>query len=795
MIRNYFKTAWRSLWRNKLTSVISVVGLGFGIACFFLLTTFILNEWRYDRFHKKADRIAFVNFSYKSPSDAEPVHVAVTPTAVVPAAKRAFPEVEDGVRVYDYGNRTVYWKDKAFNEKKILMADAAFFNIFSFRFLEGHPVTALKEPHSFVISQSTAKKYFGDEPALGQILKVDTTGWQVTGVIEDVPSYSTLNFDMIGSYVTLSRSKKEEWGSANDLSYLLLKNADQREPLQRQLNDYVRKQLPEEMQAGYEVKFELVPLTRVHLYSKAAAQGNVKYLYVFGGIALLLLVIACINFTNLFTAKSVQRSSEIGLRKVLGAEKKSIFIQFMMESAVITLVALTIGILLSLLVFPLFNQLIGLELSLKVWNAFYLTLILTVLFITVSFLAGAWPALVISRFRPISALKSSKQPTGGSPLLRKSLVVFQFTISIVFIIATIVAQKQLYFIQHTNTGINRSQVVVLEGNSIHPQQLEAFKTEALKYKTIQSVSASYDSPVNIQGGYSISVAGRTDNAAMSVTAIPVDKDFVRTLGMQIVQGSNFNYTDERLVKVDAHEKRQYAFMLNETAVKTLGLSPEEAVGKDVRLNGRTGKIKAVLQDFNFASLHQLITPVVLFAEYDKFGKIMIKTSEPNANQALADIEQTFKSFYPNKPFEYHFLDDEYNQLYKTEQRTTAVLNLFSIITIIVSCLGLFGLVVFMAVQRTREIGIRKVLGATAISITVLLTKQFMQLVLIAIIIAIPIAWIMMNNWLENFAYRIHISWLVFAAASGIALLIAFVTISIEAVKAAVANPVKNLRSE
>ena len=795
MFKNYFKTAWRSLWRNRTTSVISIAGLAFGVACFFLLSTYILNELRYDRFHEKADRIMYVNFSYKSPSDAEPVHTEVTPTAVVPVAKREFAQVENGARVYSYSNKTLQWKDKVFNEKNILMADDAFFNIFSFRFLEGNPSTALKEPNSFVLTRSTAEKYFGNQPALGEILTIDSTGWKVTGVIEDIPSYSSLKFDMMGSYVTLARSKKEEWGSANDISFLLLKDAKERGQLQQQLNAYVQQHVPGAAQSGYEIAFQLEPLTQVHLYSKAAATGNVKYLYVFGGLALLLLVIACINFTNLFTAKSIERSLEIGLRKVLGAARGNIFIQFMTEAALVTLAALAIGLLISYVALPFFDRITGLGLTLHVWNPIYLTLVLVILFISVSFLAGAWPALVISRFQPASALKNDKRPRGGSQVLRKILVVFQFAVSIMFIIGTLIAQRQMEFIRTTNTGINRSQVVVLDANGIKPDQLDALKTELAKYKTVQNITASYDSPVDIQGGYSIAVAGRTDNAAMSVTAIPVDKDFIRTLGMKIISGNDFTYADEQQVKMDDYEKRNYAFMLNEKAVNALGLSAKDAVGKDVSLNGRNGRIKAILQDFNFASLHQEITPLVLFAEYDHFGKIMIKTSGKDTRQALSDIERSFHAFYPNKPFDFHFLNDEYNELYKAEARTTAILNIFSVITIVVSCLGLFGLVVFMAVQRTKEIGIRKVLGATVFSIMVLLSREFIQLVLVAIVIAVPVAWLAMSTWLDDFAYRITISWEIFIAAASIALLIALLTISIQAIKAAMANPVKSLRSE
>lgn len=755
MLKNYIKTAWRSLQRNKVTAFISVFGLMVGVACFFLLATYILNELRYDRFHEKADRIVFINYNYKSPSDAEAMHVAVTPTAVVPVSKREFSEVENGVRLVEYKNKVIDVGDQAFTEKKLWLADDAFFTIFSYHFLEGNPVSALKNPNSLVINQSIAKKYFGEEPALGKIVKIDSTGWQITGVIEDAPPYSSIKFDIMGSYNTLERSKTEKWNSANDVSFLLLKKPGTQNQVQQKLNAHVARQFPQEVKAGYKMWFELEPLARVHLYSKAAAQGNITYLYILGGVALLLLVIACINFTNLFTAKSADRAKEIGVRKVLGAERKTLFFQFITESAIVTFAAMGAGLLLSYLVFPVFNRITELELSLATWNASYLVGILLILFIVITFLSGAWPALVISGFRPVLALKPGGTTRGNSGGLRKFLVVFQFTISIIFIIATLVAQKQLHFIQHTDTGINRSQVVVLDAGNMPQQQLDALKAELLKSRSVKSVTASYDSPVNIQGGYSLSVAGREDNNALSITAIPVDKDFVSALELKIIQGSNFTYADEQQVKVSDYEKRNYAFMLNQTAVKTLGFTPQEAVGKKVSLNGRNGEIKAVLEDFNFASLHQLITPVVLFNEYDYFGKILIKTSGDNMEESLSNIENTWKSFYPNKPFEYHFLDDEYNELYKTEQRTASVLSIFSVITILVSCMGLFGLAVFMAGQRTKEVGIRKVLGASVAQVTALLSKDFLKLVIIAVLIASPIAWYAMHKWLQDFAYKIN----------------------------------------
>ena len=793
MLKNYIKIAWRSLWKNKITTSVSLFGLILGIACFMLLGTYILNELRYDRFHEKADRIAFVNLNYKSPSDAEAVHTPSTPTAVVPVAKREFTEVEDAARVYRYNSRDIKADNKNFTEKNMILADEALFTIFSFHFIAGDPATALQHPNTIVITEATAQKYFGTSDALGKTLLINEKPWQISGVLEDIPPYSSLEFSMVGSYVSNERSKTESWSSANDLSFLLLKSPDQVEKVQQQFNTFIKNRFKSEFESGYNIWLDLTPLKQVHLSSNAS--GNlVTYLYILGFIALLLLVIACINFTNLMTAKSAERLNEIGVRKVFGAERKSLIVQFLAESALITFFALAIGLAIAYLLLPSFNSITGLNIGVASWKLSYFLLTILVLFACTTLLAGLWPALVLSKFAPVRALKSNHSTLGSSAVLRKFLVVFQFTVSIAFIIATLVAKKQLNFIQQTDTGMDRSNIVVLDASSSQQKQLASFKAELLNNQNIKNVTASYDSPVNIQGGYSIVVDGRKENEGMSITAIPVDKDFVDALDLKILKGQNFTATDEKLVKLESSEERQYAFMINKNAAESLGFTPEEAVGKTANLNGRQGVIKAVLEDFNFASLHHLITPVVIFAEYNWFGKILIKTTG-NSSQAIAAISKTWQEFNPGSPFEYHFLNDEYSELYKAEQRTTTILNIFSAITILVSCLGLFGLAVFTASQRRKEIGIRKVLGASTAHLSVLLSVDFLKLVGLAIIIAAPLAWFATNQWLQDFAYKINMPYGLYVLSGMGAVVIAGITVSFQAIKAAIANPVKSLRTE
>lgn len=794
MIRNYFITAYRNLLRNKLKTGLSLFGLILGVACFLLLATYILNELRYDTFHDKADRIVFANFNYQSPSDVTAERSQLTPTAVVPVAKREFSEVEEGARVYRFNNREVMVGNQNFNEKNMAIADASFFNIFSFSFIEGNPEDALKQPNHLVLTKTTAKKYFGNRKALGELVEIDSKSWKISGVIDDIPTYSTLQFDLIGAYDSSERSKTETWNSANDWSFLLLHKASQMEAVQTKLNQYTKNLFSDDYASGYKMWIGLEPITRVHLHSQISSGNAVTYIYIFSGIAILLLLIACINFANLMTAKASERLKEIGIRKTLGAARVNLIFQFLAESAIITGLSIILGVLLAFFLLPAFGNVANAEIGTQSWNLTYFVGLIIILFVLVTSVAGAWPAMVLSKFKPVLALKGKNLSFGSTALLRKSLVVFQFTISIAFIMATLVAKKQLYFIQHTDTGLNRNNVIMVDASNLTTGQLATVQSELRKSENISSVTAAYDAPVNVQGGYTISVGAGLENE-MSITAIPVDKDFVSTLGIKILAGTDFTLSDEKLVKIEPNENRQYAFMLNEKAVENLRLTAETAIGQPANINGRQGFIKAVLQDFNFTSFHEKIRPIAIFVEYDYFGEILVKTAGGNPTIAISEIEKTWQSLYPDKTLNYTFLDDTYAALYKSEKRTATILNIFSAITIMVSCLGLFGLAVFTAMQRKKEIGIRKVLGASITQVTAMLTSEFLKLVIIAIIIAAPLAWYFMNGWLQSFAFKIRMPYGLFLLAGALGLLIAFLTVGFQAIKAAIANPVKSLRTE
>ncbi|MFB0496357.1 putative ABC transport system permease protein [Mucilaginibacter sp. OAE612] len=798
MIKNYIKTAWRNLVVNKVTSLISIAGLAVGIGCFILLATDLLNELRYDRFHVKADRIVRVVYNYKSSDDAEAKSVSVTPTAPVPVFKQQLQEIEDGVRIYRYNN-PVQYQDKLFNEKRFFLADEPFFKIFSFKFLKGNAATALRDPSAVVITASTAKKYFGNEDAVGKVLKVNNKqNMMVSGVVEDVPEYSQIKFDMIGSYAGLEHAKTRKWDSANDYSYLLLKPGVNMASVEQKMNNYVAELFKDDFRQGHKMWFKLEPLTNVHLKSAATypltPSGNIKYIYILGAVAVILLLLACVNFLNLVTAKAIERGHEIGVRKVMGAARTQLFVQFIIESAMITLVSLLGGLFLADVSFKWFSDFSGQQLGFQTWNISWLVMAVAALFVAVTFLAGTYPSLYLSSFNPIVTLKGKLTNTTGGKALRRSLVIVQFVVSVFFMICTVIAGSQLRYIQHLNIGIDRSQVMVLDLGGESLKEVQSFNNAVTQLPGVLGATASYDSPVDVHGGYSINKAdGKNSDYNLSVTALPVEKNFLKTLGIKLVQGIDFTNADETRATDPDQNKRYYGFIINEKAAEALGWKAEEAIGKHIGLNGRTGEVRGVAQNFNFASLHQEVTPIVMFTE-DYFGKILVKTSGNNIGKTIAAVKEKWAAFNPATPFEYHFLDQEFDDMYKVEQRIGSILTAFTLVTIFISCLGLFGLAVFSTRQRVKEVGVRKVLGASVFSIVKLVSGDFLKLVIISVIIASPIAWYVMHKWLQDFAYKISIQIWVFIAAGTVAILIAFITVSVQSLKAALANPVKSLRS-
>jgi putative ABC transport system permease protein len=796
MFSNYLKIAFRSLWRRKTYTVLNVAGLAIGIACFSLLALYLYNELTYDHFHKNAHDLYRVKTNY-SFGGSTPADVALTPKAIVPVFKREFPEVVNVVRMGKPDVATLHYGEKTFNEKNFLYAEAPFFEMFTFPLLQGDPATVLKEPNTMVITATAAKKYFGKEDPVGKIIKVGSTDIRITGVALDAPQNSQVKFDFVGSAPV---STTEEWAPANYYTYVQLQPGASMEVMQGKVERYVATVVAKlgGLKKGDFIRYVLEPMTSVHLYSTATAglePGNdVRYIYILEGVAILLLLIACINFMNLATARSTERALEIGVRKTMGALRGQLFWQFIAESAMITAAALLIGVVITRLTLPYFNNLTDRSLQMGLFSTPWLYILLLGVFVIVTFIAGTYPALFLSAFRPVTVLKGKiVQLKGGG--LRKALVITQFAASVFFIICTLVISSQLNYIQHKKIGMERDHVVVLDGTGVG-DKLEALKQAMLQVPGVKTMSASYSSPVEIGGGYNINqVEGKTPDFGMDIIAMSVTKDFVPTMNMVLVAGEDFTDADIKDILLPDNNKRQYHFLLNETAIKKLGWTPATALNKRMNLNGRIGTVKGVLKDFHFESMRKAIEPIIIFPEYDYIlSKLLLKTDNSNMTNTAAGIKQVWASFFPQVPFEYHFLDEEFNSLYNTERRTGNILMLFAVITIFISCLGLFGLAAFTATQRTREIGVRKVLGATVLNIVMLLSRDFIKLVGIAVLLASPLAWYIMHHWLNNFAYRTGVGIGVFGIAAAMAMVIALVTISFQSIKAALTNPVKSLQS-
>lgn len=794
MIRNYFKVALRYLQKDKLYTLINLAGLATGICGCLLIGLYIWHEWSYDRFHQHADRIVRVSWEY-SYGDTQN-KTALTGTRVGPEFVRRFPEAEAYVRLLKYP-RVMAVKNQAFEEKNFLYADEAFFTVFSFPLLEGNPATALDAPEKLVITESMAKKYFGSLHPLGKTIKVADREFLITGIAADAPDNSQIKFDFVGSFTTLNAAKEEKWDEANYLTYLLVRQEEGISLLQQKIRDYMDEVNREDVQleANHYMTYQLEPLTKVHLHSQLDGfepNSNIVYIYVLAAVALLIMLIACVNYTNLSTAQSARRSAEIGMRKVMGAGRRDIFLQFISEALLMSLLAVVTAFFMAGLLLPYFNRLAGKELEPGILVAPITLLGLLVLSVLVALTAGAYPAFVLSGGKVIRILKSGFT-FSGSAGMRRSLIIFQFVIAIFLIISTIIILQQLSYVRHKDLGYGKEQVVVLPVDQQIREQYEGLRDALENAVGVETVAAAYEEPVHI--GWSDALTARESTKQLSITALPTDEHIVKALDLHIIAGCDFRLSDIQMADPALHgDNIQYTYMLNESAVRALGWTPEEAIGKTV-VKGREGIVRAVVQDFHFRSLHEPIGPLVIFMDKRLIGSMFVKISGTDVAGTLAGLEETWKQRITHRPFDYQFLDEQYAALYRAEQSIAGLFSTFSMLAILLACLGLFALTAYAMVRRTREIGIRKVLGASVADILTLVSKDFIKLVLIAILIAVPLALLAASKWLEGFSYRVDIRWWVFLAASVLSLLIAVVTVCLQALKTATSNPVKNLRTE
>jgi putative ABC transport system permease protein len=794
MYKNYFKIAFRSLLRHKAFSFINIMGLAVGMTASFLIFLYVRFETSYDDFHKKADRIYRIVTDTKTPTETISQGETTNPIAI--NIRKDFPEVEDAVRLGRYSFLVLKGEVK-FQEKNSILADSSLFKIFDFPLISGNKNTALKEPMSIVLSRSAAKKYFGNTNPLGQ--QVLLTGLAInatiTGVMKDIPANSQIKADM---FVSMSSFKQiygyaqsdSEWTNHNYYTYVLLKPHADVKALQGKFPAFMEfhhgQQAKELQMQDY---LSLEPLRDVYLKSKRDGfeTGSINNVRIFSVIALFILLIACINFINLTTARSVERAKEVGIRKVMGAVRFQLAKQFIIESVIICLISFLLSLLLCSLILPLFNQLAGKEISTGILNHPLNIFSLFLLAAGIGVVAGFYPSFVLSSFQPVSVLKGRFSTGSRGLLLRKSLVVFQFTISIVLIVGTIIVYRQLSYMRNQDLGFNKEQTIIIDTN--FDKNKDAFKQSLSSVPGV--VSSSYSS--SIPGGGNTSAYSEVQNKAGVMQKTNLDLYFV-----------DFGYIDQYKLKVvagrafskDFPTDSTQAMIINESAAKLLGYnSSQEAVGRNFDQWGRHGKIIGVLKDFHYKSLQGNIMPLTMRIETWAYGMISIKVASSNLPATIKAIESKWNQVIPKRPFDYNFLDQFFDKQYRADEKFGNLFFNFAILAIFISCLGLLGLASYSTIQRTKEIGMRKVLGASVSNIVNLLSIEFIKLVLIALIIASPLAWLSMHEWLQDFAYRIGITWWVFGLAGLAAIIIAFLTISFQAIKAAIANPVKSLRTE
>jgi putative ABC transport system permease protein len=806
MLRNYLKIAIRNLRKHKFISFINLFGLTVGLTCCLLITIYIIHEVSYDKYQPYADRTYRVSRSFHDQDGVQSLHLGAIAPPFGPYLKQEYPQIERMTRLISNGNTPFVYEDNKFYESKVYFADENFPDVFKLDMLRGNSKKALESPFSVMITDEIAKKYFGNEDPIDKLVKLDNNlPCKVAGVFKPFPSNTHLHADVLISFNTLKDSAvygeknlQTNWGNNSFLTYAVLEKGADYKKLEADFPRFIDKyyHFPQEPAGFKGSKFTdlyLTPLTDIHLRShldyEAEENGDIKRVYIFSVIALFILFIACINYMNLSTARSVLRAKEIGIRKTVGAERKEIIMQFLSESVLISCVSLIVAFGLTALLTPLLNKISGQELSTTALLQGKILIPLLLTPFVVGIISGIYPALFMSSFQPVKVLKGLLKVRGNLSM-RKALVVAQFAISIILIISTAVVFKQLRFMQEKSLGLNKDHVITMFNTPAFGNNFQSFKNNLLQNPDIKGVSLSSRIPSGRlldASGVAIPSGDTVKPMTVDLKVVVVDYDFIPTYNMQMAAGRNFS---------NEYQSDSSSFVMNETACGLFGWkSPSEAVNHEIVYGGKRGRIIGIVKDFHFESLHQRIPAIVFAVNANRYNNISIKMSGGNTAASLAFVEKTWKKYLPEVPYSYTFLDERFSQLYQSEERQKNIFTVFAGIAIFIACLGLFGLSAFAISQRIKEIGIRKVLGADTGSIVGLLSEDFLKLVGVAAIIAFPIAWYAMHSWLNDFAYRISIPWWIFLLAGVIAGVIAFLTISFQAFKAAIANPVKNLRTE
>ncbi|MCB9036615.1 MAG: ABC transporter permease [Lewinellaceae bacterium] len=806
MWRNYLNTAIRNLWKQKYYTLINVLGLALGLACFLFILAYVKDELSYDRYHEKADRTYRVDFKgniFGQDFDLPEVGDPFGPTVL-----ESYPEVVQQVRLRDLGSYLVRYENNSYREDEVVFADSTFFQVFTFPLLKGDPQMALAEPGTVVITPAVARKYFGDEDPIGKTLVLDNEhNHRVTGIMEEMPKNTHFYYNMLLSMPSLEESRSNQWVSNNFHTYLVLKEGADPKALQskfpqiiethigRQLEQYMGMTIDDFFKAGNSAEYSLFPLTKIHLHSnkfdELSPNSDIRYVYIFSFIGVFILLLACINFMNLATARSSNRAKEVGLRKVVGARRRQLVGQFLSESVLLSLLALLIAVLLMQLAMPYFNQLSGKELNLWRADTGWLWAAMGGLALLVGLLAGSYPAFFLSAFRPVQVLQGLLSRGGGAGVFRNVLVVFQFTITIALMVGALVINKQLQFIQNKKLGFSKEQVLILNDAYALGNNAQPFKEAALQIPGVKSATFSGYLPTPSYRSSTSYFMGKNPSPenAHILFRFEADPDYISTLGMEIVNGRDFsrdNPSDSSTV------------ILNEAAVKIFNL--EDPLGQEISHLGedpsqaQTYRVIGVVRDFHFSSLRDKIEPLVLHCG-DSKGYLAMKVNTGDIKGLAAALKREWDAFAPNQPFGYDFMDDDFNAMYDSEVRIGRIVGLFTFLAVFIACLGLLGLAAYTAERRTKEIGIRKVLGAPARALFLLLAKEFTRWVAIACFIALPVAYLAMQNWLQGFEYRVQVDAGTLLLAALAALAAALITVSYHALRAVRRNPVEALRYE
>ena len=801
MLQNYLTVAWRNLLRNKGYTFINVAGLAVGMACCLLITLYVRHELSYDRYHAQAGQVyrvlqAFRNGVTVPGQRPAPEEFQVWGNAPVgPALAADFPEVRKMVRFTSHKSLLLQHGDRRFQQEDLLFMDSTAFEVFSWKMLAGNPRLALVAPNSIVLTRSTARKFFGDRNPVGQTLRVENQEtFTVTGLMEDVPSNSHFTFTGLISMSTFRNYRSEIfgwWGYVDFYTYLVVPPGTDIRALEAKVPAFLARHNPGNK--GYALTFE--PMTDAYLYSRAGRQpgatGSLSNVYIFSSIAVFILVIACINFTNLSTARSVERAREVGVRKAIGARQAGLMGQFLTESVLLSLLAAVLAFGLACSVLPALGELSGKKFAAGLLFSWEVAPLLLGAALVVGLLAGSYPAWVLARFRPVQVLKGTFRSSSRGVALRKGLVVFQFSLSMALIAGTAVVFSQLDHLRTRDLGFRQEQMLVIDfgGDPQVLQKLETIKAVFEEHPAVRSASASRSVPGDfIPNAYTEVQSAEGAMRGESPLLYEVDVDFIPHMGIGMVAGRAFS----REFPADTAN----ALLLNEAAAKQFGYAnPADVIGKRFSQWGREGTVVGVVKDFNFRSLHTRVEPLSLRLEPRSSGRLSLRLETGNVQGTLAGLEKQWRQLVPHRPFVHTFLDESFNRQYQADLRFGQLFSVFAGLAIFIACLGLFGLATFTAGQRTKEISIRKILGASVGSIVTLLSKDFLRLVLLAILIATPVSWYAMSRWLDHFPYRVPVGPGVFVLAGTVAVLIALAPIAWHSVKAALANPVKSLRNE